>query len=102
MMELTDSVVLVFGIVDRGVDTDLDPGKQTVGDVVAEVHVLRDGVERGIGLEDRPHVFIVGGEFHGVGVVRVRLLDLGAQVLGPEELADVADGCVPVSRISSR
>ncbi|KUI61551.1 hypothetical protein VP1G_11287 [Cytospora mali] len=76
------------------IDTDLDPSKQAISNVITKVDKLRERVEGLRGLNDRPHVLVVAGDGHGVGVVREGSLDGGAEVLGEEELADVGDGLV--------
>lgn len=81
-------------VVLTGVDADLHPSEDTIADIVAEVQVLGEGVVALIGLDDGPHVFVVGGDVDGVGVVRIGGLDGAAQVLGVEELADVGHGLV--------
>lgn len=91
----SNGVVLVVLVVSSGVDADLDPGKEPVGDVVAQVQELGEGVVVGVGLDNGPHVLVVGGHVDGVGVIGRRRLDGGAQLLGVEELADVGDGLVP-------
>lgn len=93
--KLTNGIVIVLGVVSRAVDADLDPGEQAVLDGVAEVDPLREGVVGLVGLEDGPHVTVVGRQLDGVAGVGGRGRDLGAQVLGPEQLPDVAHGRVP-------
>lgn len=91
----SNGVVVVVLVVSGGVDADLDPSKEPVGDVVAQVQELGEGVVVGVGLDNGPHVLVVGGHVDGVGVVGGRRLDGGAKLLGVEELADVGDGLVP-------
>lgn len=102
-------VVVVSGIVDGAVNANLDPGKQAVLQVIAKVHKLREGVVGVVSLNNRPHVFLVGGDGLLVGVVGRQLLHGRSESLGPEELANVRyrgiphgdgavrlDGCVHV------
>lgn len=91
----SNGVVVVVLVVDSGVDADLDPSKESIGDVVAQVEELGEGVVVGVGLDDAPHVFVVGGHVNGVCVVGGRRLDGGAELLRVEELADVGNGLVP-------
>lgn len=93
-----DAVVRVGGVVGGAVDADLDPRKQAVRDVVAEVQILGDGVEGRVGLENRPHVVVVCGTLNRVGVVWIGGLDLLDQVLWVEQLPNVGDGGIPGSR----
>ena len=72
-----------------GVDTKRDPGKDTLGDVVAEQDVVDDGVGARGGLLAHDGVVGVGGEFLRVGGVGLGLFDFGDQVLVEEDLADV-------------
>lgn len=90
----SNRVVLVVLVVSGGVDTDLDPCKESVGDVVAKVEELRERIVAGICLNDAPHVVVIGGDIDGVGVVRVGGLYSGAERLGVEELSNVGDGLV--------
>lgn len=87
----SNAVVGVVGVVGSGVDTDLDPGEQTVLDAVTEVEELREWVVGAGGLLDTPHIVGIAGDFLGVGGVGVGVLYGGAQDLVPEELADVGD-----------
>lgn len=96
LAEVGSNAVVVIGlVVGRGVDTNLDPGEETVGDILAQVDELGEGVVGLVGLEDGPHVLGVGGDLDGVGVVGGEFLDGLAQRLRPEELADVGDGSIP-------
>lgn len=81
------------GVVGRGVDTNGDPGEQTVGDVVGvQVDKVGEGVVgRVVCCSGRPHVAVVCGDVDVVGVVRGRRLNCRAQGLVEEELADVGD-----------
>lgn len=74
-----------------GVHTHGDPGEDTVGDRVAEVDVLHDGVD-GVSLLGEDGVFGVGGQLLGVGAIGGSLLDLGDEILVEEDLADMGGG----------
>lgn len=87
----SNAVVGVVGVVGSGVDTDLDPGEQTVLDAVTEVQELREGIVGAGGLLDTPHVVGIASNILGVGGVGVGVLNSGTQDLVPEELADVGD-----------
>lgn len=87
----SNAVVGVVSVVGSGVDTDLDPGEQTVLDAVTEVQELREGVVGAGGLLDTPHVVGIASNILGVGGVGVGVLNSGTQDLVPEELADVGD-----------
>lgn len=67
----SNGVVAVILVINGRVDTDLDPGKQSVGDVVTEVKELGERIVAGVRLNDGPHILVVGGDIHRVGVVRV-------------------------------
>lgn len=86
--------------VSGGVDADGDPSKETIGDVVAEVNELREGVVVVVGFVGSPHVVVVGDDLLGVGVVWVGGLDGGAQRLVEEELTDVRDGAAGVGAVA--
>lgn len=90
----SNRVVLVVLVVNGRVDTDLDPGEQSVGDIVAEVEELGERIIAAVRLDDAPHVLIVGGDVDGVGVVRVGGLNSAAERLGVEQLSNVGDGLV--------
>lgn len=73
------------------VDSEGQPGEETVGQAVSEHGVLHDGVDSFSGnLLAHDGVVGVGGELLGVGVVGGEKLDLGDQVLVEEGLANVA------------
>ncbi len=82
-------------VVGRGVDANLDPSEQTILNALAEVDELRDGVEVLVGLQDRPHVLVVGGQILRVLGVRVGGLDFCAQVVWVEKLPDVCHRSPP-------
>jgi hypothetical protein len=90
----SNAVVLIRGIVGSSVDTDLDPSKDSILHRVSQVDVLREGVIRLIGLEDRPHIFLVGSHFDIVGVVRSKSFDFLTKILGPEKLTNVLNRTV--------
>lgn len=90
----SNGVVLVILVVNSGVDTDLDPCKKSVGDVVAEVEELGEGIVAGIRLNDGPHVAVVGGDVDGVGVVRVGGLNGTSECLRVKELSNVGNRLV--------
>jgi hypothetical protein len=74
----------------RDVDAVSQPGKQTLGDSVAEQGVLDNGVVLLVGDAGEPHVDGVGGQGQLVLRVRVDLLNLVNKVLVKVRLADVA------------
>ena len=82
-----------WGIRGRTVNADDDPGEETLGDIVPEVDVVKDGVRGRVGslLLAEDVVIDVEGHFGRIGGVRGGSLDLVDQVLVPEELADVRD-----------
>lgn len=78
------------------VDAHGDPGQDTVGDVVAQEHVLDKGVDAvGGGFLGQDRVVGVDGQILGVCVVGVGSLDFGDEGLVEEELTNVLDaaGC---------
>jgi len=84
-------VVRGIRLVSSDVDTDLDPGKETILDAITKVQVLWVWVIVVLGLHDGPHVVGVGGDGLGVGGVWVCGFDGRAEGFLPEELADVGD-----------
>ena len=105
-----NAVVRVISVIGGGVDSNLDPSEQSIVQALAEVNVLREGIVSAICLQDTPHIFGVGGDSLGVGVIGRGVLDGGAEHLVPEQLSDVCDatgvgleglvgeeGCVQVS-----
>lgn len=94
-IRLTNGVVIVFRVIGRGINADLDPSKKTVLDRVAEVDELRDWVERLVCSHDGPHVLVVSRKRLRVLSVRIRRLHLRAQVFGPEQLANVCHRDIP-------
>ena len=86
-----DAVVGVVCEISGGVDSNLNPCKQAIVEVIAKVKVLREGVVGTVGLFDTPHVLRVGGDILRVGVVRVGVLYRGTEHLVPEQLANVRD-----------
>jgi hypothetical protein len=54
-------VVLVVNVTRGGVDTDLDPSKESIGDVPDQVDVLQEWVIVSTGLHNAPHVLVVAG-----------------------------------------
>lgn len=90
----SNTVVLIRGVVGSGIDTNLDPGKDSILNRVSQVDVLREGVIRLISLKNRPHILLVAGHLDSVGVVRGKSLDFFTEVLGPEELSDVLNRAV--------
>ena len=85
-----DGLLTVLG---TRVNAHHEPGEQPVADVVAEVHVVEDGVGGGALslLLAKDAVLNVRGLRDGVGAVGARSLDIADQGLIPEELADVWD-----------
>lgn len=75
------------------VDRQDDPGQETILDRIAELDISEDGVAGG-GLDEEDLVVGVGGDGLGVGVVGVEQLDLVADALVPEGLANVRKGGV--------
>lgn len=73
------------------VNRQYDPGQETILDGVAELDVSEDGVAGG-GLDQEDLVVGIGRDRLGVGVVRVEQLDLVADALVPESLADMSKG----------
>lgn len=70
------------------VDTERDPSKDTVGDIITKVDVFHEGVD-GVSFLGEDGIFGVGGEFLGVGGVGGNLLNGGDEVLVEEDLANV-------------
>jgi hypothetical protein len=70
------------------VDTKSDPSKDTIGDIVAKVDVLHEGVN-GVGFFSENGVLGVGSEFLGVGGVGGNLLNGSDEVLVEEDLTNV-------------
>ena len=70
------------------IDTNRDPGKDTLRHIITQEHVLHERVD-GVGLLGQDAVIRVGGQLLRVGGVRRDLLDGRDQVLVEEELADV-------------
>lgn len=99
-LDTTGSVVLGSrrdsGGAQAGVDTKNNPGEEAVLDAVAELDVVKEGVGGavGLGLGGDDAIVGVGGVGLGVGVVGVEQLDLVADGLVPEGLADVRGGQV--------
>lgn len=78
----------------RGVDSDHDPGEKTVGQVIAKVDVVENGVRGGVFrlLRTKDVIIGVGGECDSILGVGASRLDLSDEVLVPEKLANVRDG----------
>ncbi|KIH92579.1 hypothetical protein SPBR_02338 [Sporothrix brasiliensis 5110] len=85
-------------VVERRVDAQLDPGQEAVGrvGVVAHKDILDKGIVGRRGRKAGEEVLGIGGQGHGVGVVRRRLLDLVDQGLVEKELRNVRDGAARV------
>lgn len=86
-----NGVVRVIRIIISSVNTNLNPSKQPIIQVITEVDILREGIISTISLLNTPHILGVGGDALRVGAVGVSILDGGAEDLVPEELADVGD-----------
>lgn len=84
-------VILSINVIGSGIKTNLNPSKQTIADIVTEIDVLREGIISRACLNNIPHVFVIGGDGLGVGVVGVDFLDGSAESRVPEQLADVGD-----------
>jgi hypothetical protein len=87
----SDRIVLVINVIGSGIETDLDPSKQTIANVITKIDVLREGIVGCACLDNIPHVIVVGGDGLGIGVVRVDFFDSSAKSCVPEELADMSD-----------
>lgn len=79
------------GVAGSGIHSKADPGKDTIGDVVAEEDVFDDWVDTAGSLFAEDGVVSVIGDILGVGAVGCNGLDLGDEVLVEEDLADVGD-----------
>lgn len=84
-----NAVVRVVGKVRGGIEANLDPGKETVIEVVTQIDVLGERVVGTVGLQHAPHVVRIRGDGLSVGVVRVGIFHCAAQHFVPEELANV-------------
>lgn len=92
-----NAIIVVIRIIRRRIDTDLNPRKQPILNLLAQIHILRERIVSCTSLLDTPHVFVVGDNVLRVRVVGVCGLDGGAEVFGPEELAvlgDAAGACL--------
>jgi hypothetical protein len=87
----SDRIVLVINVVGSGIETDLNPSKQTIANVITKIDVLGEGIVGCACLDNVPHVIVVGGDGLGVGVVWVDFFDSSAKSCIPEELADMGD-----------
>lgn len=85
-----NAVVRVVRVVRSGIDTDLNPGKETIIKIITEIDVLGECVVRAVRLLNTPHVVRVRGDALRVGVVWVGILNGTAQDLVPEQLANVS------------
>lgn len=85
-----NAVVRVVRVVRSCIDTNLNPGKETIIKVIAEIDVLGEWVIRAVRLLDAPHVVRVRGDALRVGVVWVGIFHGTTQHLVPEQLANVS------------
>lgn len=70
------------------IDSNRDPGEDTLGHIVTDQNVLHERIN-GVGLLGQDAVIGIGGQILSVGGVGRGLLDIGDQVLVEEELADM-------------
>lgn len=80
-----------IGILSR-INTDSDPSKDTIANIVTQQNVLHEGVD-GVGLLSQDAVVGVGGQVLGVCAVGGCLLDGGDEILVEKELAYVRGVC---------
>lgn len=85
-----NAVVRVVRVVRSCIDTDLNPGKETVIKVITEIDVLGEWVIRAVRLLNTPHIVRVRGDALRVAVVWVGILHGTAQHLVPEQLANMS------------
>lgn len=83
------AVARVVRAVGSGIDTDLNPGKETVIKVITEIDVLRERAVRAVCLFNNPHAVRVPGDALRVGVLKVGIFHGTVQHLVPEQLANV-------------
>lgn len=86
-----NAIVIVVGIIRRRINTNLNPRKQPILNLLAQIHILWERIVSRTSLLNTPHVVVVGYDVLRVRVVGVCGLDGGAEVFGPEELADLGD-----------
>lgn len=84
-------VILSINIIGSSIETNLNPSKQTIADTVTEIDELRERIVGRAGLDNIPHVLVVGCDSLGVGVVWVDFFDSSAESCVPKQLADVGD-----------
>lgn len=85
-----NAIVRIVRVVCGGIETNLDPGKETVIKIVTQIDVLGERVVGTVGLQHAPHVVRIRGDGLSVGVVRVGIFHCAAEHFVPEELANVS------------
>lgn len=86
-----NTIIVIIRIIRRRINTNLDPRKQPILNLLAQIHILRERIVSGTSLLDTPHVVVVGDDVLRVRVVGICGFDGGAEVFGPEELTDLGD-----------
>lgn len=87
----SDRVILVVNVVCSGVDTNLNPSKETIREIITQVNILREGIKGCACSDNVPHVIRVAGDSLSVCVVGVDFFNSLAKLRVPEELTDVGD-----------
>lgn len=90
-MECSNAVVRVVRVINRGVDSNLDPSEQSIFQPITEVDILREGVVSTASLLNTPHILGIRSDFLCVGIVWVCILDSRVECLVPGELLNVRD-----------
>lgn len=86
-----NAIIVIIRIIRRRINTNLDPRKQPILNLLAQIHILWERIVSGTSLLDTPHVVVVGNDVLRVRVVGICGFDGGAEVFGPEELTDLGD-----------
>jgi hypothetical protein len=85
----SNRIVRRAGLVGSGIDTDLNPSKQAIGDIVTKEHELWERIIGSASSNNGPHILSIRSDGLGIGVVGISTLDSRSKLLIPEQLADV-------------